>query len=47
MECEHDYDFIKKYSKNRSKFVVTDVMDGRLVFMELDLKRWMGADEGD
>lgn len=47
MECEHDDDFIKKYCHDRSKFVVTDVMDGRLVFMELNLRRWMGADEGD
>lgn len=42
--CEHDEDFIAKYCRADSKYAVTDVSNGRLVFMELDLKRWMGQD---
>ena len=43
--CERDEDFISKYCRNDSKYAVTEVAAGRLLFMELDLKRWLGQDE--
>ncbi len=43
VECEHDEGFIEKYCHSRSKFVVTDVADGRIIFMELDMHRWMSS----